>query len=416
METTTASPEQPTRLPHHTGAYLAENRGPMVVAICVTLASISTIFVFLRLFTRGKIMAKVQLDDWLTSVSVLLQWACVACVVLATEEGNGRHVDTLSAHQKERTIFWTLLAFATATPGFGLPKIAVVALLSRLMNPAKWHAYFLWALSGTCMASLVGCIIFLYSLCTPVQSLWVTNMPERKCLPIETLVKYCVFAGSLSAFTDLYLAIYPATVLFKLQMNIRKKIGLSVALGIGSIATIIAVTKCTRLPALAEVDFSYKTADLVIWLVGEGTAIIVASCIPLLQPLVEFIFGRRALNSSSDPSNFTPNRHTRGKKDLVTGTQITNKRRSLRRDPNHDASDTELVEVESQETFLRELDPVETADHLASASADMDMGNRILRTDVVTISYDRKTIQGKIDEAKVPSRSCDDPGHGWVKL
>ncbi|CAG9978709.1 unnamed protein product [Clonostachys byssicola] len=410
MDTTTASPEQPTRLPHHTDAYLAENRGPMVVAICVTLASISTIFVFLRLFTRGKIMAKVQLDDWLTSVSVLLQWACVACVVLATEEGNGRHVDTLSAHEKERTIFWTLLASATATPGFGLPKIAVVALLNRLMNPAKWHAYFLWALSGTCMASLVGCIIFLYSLCTPVQSLWNVG-----CYAGVWQARLTLIVG-LSAFTDLYLAIYPATVLFKLQMNIRKKIGLSVALGIGSVATIIAVTKCTRLPALAEVDFSYKTADLVIWLVGEGTTIIVASCIPLLQPLVEFIFGRRALSSSSDPSNFTPNRHTRGKKDLETGTRITNKRRSLRRDANHDASDTELVEVESQETFLREPDTVETVDHLASASADVDIGNRILRTDVVTISYDREAIQGKIDEARVPSKSCDDPGHGWVKL
>jgi bacillopeptidase F (M6 metalloprotease family) len=74
------------------------------------------------------------------------------------------------------------------------------------------------------------------------------------------------------------------------------------------------------------------------------------------------------------------------------------------------------VEVESQENFLRELDPVETANHLASASADVDMGNRILRTDVVTISYDRQTIEGKIDEARAPSRTCDDLGHGWVKL
>lgn len=74
------------------------------------------------------------------------------------------------------------------------------------------------------------------------------------------------------------------------------------------------------------------------------------------------------------------------------------------------------MEVESQETFLRELDPVEAANHLASASADVDMGNRILRTDVVTISYDRQTIEGKIDEARAPSRTCDDLGHGWVKL
>lgn len=36
-----------------------------------------------------------------------------------------------------------------------------------------------------------------------------------------------------SAFVDLYLAVYPMTVLFKLQLNIRKKIGLSCVLGLG---------------------------------------------------------------------------------------------------------------------------------------------------------------------------------------
>lgn len=32
---------------------------------------------------------------------------------------------------------------------------------------------------------------------------------------------------------DLYLAIYPAVVLWRLQMNIKKKLGLSIALGFG---------------------------------------------------------------------------------------------------------------------------------------------------------------------------------------
>lgn len=38
----------------------------------------------------------------------------------------------------------------------------------------------------------------------------------------------------MSAFTDLYLAIYPAVVLFSLQIPLRKKVALTGALGIGS--------------------------------------------------------------------------------------------------------------------------------------------------------------------------------------
>lgn len=40
---------------------------------------------------------------------------------------------------------------------------------------------------------------------------------------------------ALSAIVDLYLAIYPAVVLYRLQMNVKKKIALSFALGLGSV-------------------------------------------------------------------------------------------------------------------------------------------------------------------------------------
>lgn len=37
----------------------------------------------------------------------------------------------------------------------------------------------------------------------------------------------------MSAFLDLFLAVYPATVLYRLQMNRKKKIGLMMILGMG---------------------------------------------------------------------------------------------------------------------------------------------------------------------------------------
>lgn len=54
------------------------------------------------------------------------------------------------------------------------------------------------------------------------------------CLLNETLIWVAY-----SAVVDLYLAIYPATVLFKLQMSLKKKLAFSVALGIGSMSVSI---------------------------------------------------------------------------------------------------------------------------------------------------------------------------------
>lgn len=70
--------------------------------------------------------------------------------------------------------------------------------------------------------------------------------------------------SALSAFMDLYLAVYPAWVLAKLQMNIKKKIALGVALGIGLVASIVAAYKCTRLPGLASDDFSCEYQSKVV--------------------------------------------------------------------------------------------------------------------------------------------------------
>lgn len=70
--------------------------------------------------------------------------------------------------------------------------------------------------------------------------------------------------SALSAFMDLYLAVYPAWVLAKLQMNIKKKIALGFALGIGLVASIVAAYKCTRLPGLASDDFSCEYQSIVI--------------------------------------------------------------------------------------------------------------------------------------------------------
>ncbi|CAG9985187.1 unnamed protein product [Clonostachys byssicola] len=415
MSTVEDTSARPSRLPHQTDEYLAENLGPGVATVCIVLTSISTIFILLRLFTRGKIMAKLHADDWLASLSVLFQWACVAFVILAIKAGNGRHFDTLSIDEREGTIFWTVLALPMGMLAFSIPKLGVAALLTRIMNPTKQHKLAVWGLTSFCASTVVASIILIFAQCTPMRALWDLSVVDKKCIPGSVVVDFLIFSGSVSAFTDLYLALYPATVLFKLQMNVRKKIALSVALGIGSVATVIAIKKCTRLPALAEKDFTYKTSDLVLWVVGEGTTIIVASCIPLLQPLVDLIFGRRALNSSGNNgySRFPVSRLGWKKRDTELGLG-TGKRGERHKGTSVD----DLVEVGSQDTILRTLDYVKLADHHHDGKPGQDMSpsNRILRTDVVTITYDNKSENGEGDGTmgiKDPETSGN--GNSWPK-
>ncbi|RYP13584.1 hypothetical protein DL767_010656 [Monosporascus sp. MG133] len=78
--------------------------------------------------------------------------------------------------------------------------------------------------------------------------------------------KHCIWTRKQKCFdiyaaVDLYLAVYPTIVLFKLQLSLRKKLALSTALGVGFVSTIVAIYKTTRLwqiGQLASTDFSRK--------------------------------------------------------------------------------------------------------------------------------------------------------------
>ena len=106
-----------------------------------------------------------------------------------------------------------------------------------------------------CLLSLLGCVLVLFVRCIPARSLWDFDVTPDYCFSASILVDYATYAGSkchtimrtidaitgkliaslvFSAFTDLYLALYPATVFFTLQMNWTKKLALSAALGVGS--------------------------------------------------------------------------------------------------------------------------------------------------------------------------------------
>lgn len=49
----------------------AENKGPGILAACYTVEVLASFFVAARLFVRGRMMGKWQLDDWLIIVSMV---------------------------------------------------------------------------------------------------------------------------------------------------------------------------------------------------------------------------------------------------------------------------------------------------------------------------------------------------------
>ncbi|KAJ0160579.1 hypothetical protein CTA2_7724 [Colletotrichum tanaceti] len=340
----------------------AENKGPTAIGIIVSVSVLSTLFTAARLFVRGKILGKVHLDDHLIVISVLCGWINVGTAIAAVSHGNGRHFDLLTLEQKSGAILWTIAGFAPGVMSFGLPKIAVVALLTRIMNPSRRHALFLWCLSVFCLVNLLGCVVVLFAQCQPSHSQWDFSV-EKSCWDKRILVYFAIYSGGFCALVDIYLAVYPAVVLARLQMRTRKKVALSIALGIGSVSGFVAIYKCTRLPSLASPDFSYETSDLVIWTIVEGSTMIIAACIPVLRPLGELIFGKRMFSSSGAGGgrytyeNYGSGPGGRAQSDIEMSRSRDARKRAARHRAEaaavvNDATTTTITGKESQESIL----------------------------------------------------------------
>ena len=135
----------------------------------------------------------------------------------------------------------------------GVPKLAVACLLERLLNPthaSKWSPIILYGLSISCNLFGILCAILFWVQCRPAAALWDPLLKSNCWNPSIynniAIVEACNIISTCSqellylpvsvayfALVDLYLALYPATILFKLQMSMKNKACCSLALGLG---------------------------------------------------------------------------------------------------------------------------------------------------------------------------------------
>lgn len=115
--------------------------------------------------------------------------------IAAVRAGNGRHFATLTNEQKSAAILYTIAGFCPGIFSFGIPKLAVVALLTKITNPSRRHKIWLWIMTSGCLLILFGCVIILFAQCTPARSQWDFSV-KGTCWSRWILVYYAIVAGS----------------------------------------------------------------------------------------------------------------------------------------------------------------------------------------------------------------------------
>ncbi|KXH47333.1 hypothetical protein CSIM01_05270 [Colletotrichum simmondsii] len=178
----------------------------IIVASVVPTTIISTLFAFARLYVKGWVQHRIQYDDGILLAAVVAGWTATGTTLKAVALGNGKHVNMLTDEQKEETLRWTILSFGFGIIALALPKLAVVALMNRLLNPRRLHRLFLWTLGLLCCVGLLGNVIGLFAEC-PQEAVVNITYTKTACLGPERAVAYSISTsvlGLLALFTALF--------------------------------------------------------------------------------------------------------------------------------------------------------------------------------------------------------------------
>lgn len=123
------------------------------------------------------------------------------CVTTANAVlGYGSHADTMSPERLVKVSLVNYIDFALGIVSSSLPKLAVAALLNRIMNPNRLQMAILWGLTGMVALDSGICIIVLFTMCDPPKALWNTQLVAQgaTCRNIWILIDYAIFTGGKS--------------------------------------------------------------------------------------------------------------------------------------------------------------------------------------------------------------------------
>ncbi|KAF8849938.1 hypothetical protein BDZ45DRAFT_697162 [Acephala macrosclerotiorum] len=268
--------------------YLAEDRGPTIIANNASITAIAAIIVIARITTRFGVLKKLGLDDWTIILATIL---AVGNIVLASQSvrlGTGRHKQAIPHNN---AIPAGIYRFATRVIYFlitGTIKLSVCFLYLRVFPTLRTPTLLLTAFIICCTIAQEFATIFQ---CVPVAGVWnTTKYPDARCIDN---VAFSYSASALSVFTDMWTLVLPLPTVWALQIPTRKKMVLTFLFSLGMFACIAGIIRMVYLiTLLTSTDQPWDTYSTSIASGWETALAIITASVPGLKPAFDRLFPR----------------------------------------------------------------------------------------------------------------------------
>ncbi|KAG8631744.1 hypothetical protein KVT40_000884 [Elsinoe batatas] len=296
--------------------------GPKLIGGTLILPILGVLLVSLRLISAGKKSSKRRWDAIWIGLGML--WALPAYITFSYSVylGVGNHVRALTYSQIFESIRWTWISIFTGLMATLFVKLAIIALLLSVQPPnARTTRAILWGLGAILTTTNVTQVILTLNKCKPLTRLWNPTIPGF-CPLQDASAQFSYYQGGINAFADIFLSLFPITIVWNLQASKRVKIEFCALMASGSIPSVAVIVRTTLLKRLStSKDATYDFGHFMLCATLELWTVLIISSIPPLRPLF--------LEWFSKASSFT---NSRG-----TGNRTANTMNNTERNPNTQA-------------------------------------------------------------------------------
>ncbi|TVY56509.1 hypothetical protein LSUE1_G008985, partial [Lachnellula suecica] len=259
---------------------------PRMLISCWTMYGAATLIIVLRIIAKLKINLKVGLDDILLTLALLLGIANFAFDNAAVRYGLGRHFFYLTPFERVNSMKWEFVGepVGILSPMFG--RLSFMAYLLPFTGTSKPRKHFLYFLAAQHAVVNLLTIVLILVQCKHLATLWDPMGVPGKCWNPQVQADYGYFQGATNSLTDIVLTIFPAMIIWNLQLAKHLKIGLSIVLGLSSFAMIASIIRTKLTAQIADrSDFTWNTVDFIIWCTVENCTVMITSSVPTLRSL-----------------------------------------------------------------------------------------------------------------------------------
>ncbi|KAH7395060.1 hypothetical protein DE146DRAFT_633419 [Phaeosphaeria sp. MPI-PUGE-AT-0046c] len=326
------APPSPPRSPE----YLAENIAPRLLAIEITLFTLSICAILMRFYVRIFMLKMFGWDDWMMVISACLSTICFGLFLYLIHLGLGKHSEAFPMENFPKWFKVMYFYSISIISAYSFIKLSIGFFLLRLADRTRWRPFLIgmlghvkrrsnipkmfclsrneehpgkkWSDNRTqCHPSgipgvflvvfTIGSVFAIIFQCIPVRAGYdfALRPPTgtAKCYAGEIFKNIGVFNSSINIATDLIFALIPIPMVWRLQVNLRTRIGLAIILSLGLFASGVAIYKTPmQYNFFKETDFSGQGAWYYIWQQVEMHIGILAACLPTLKPLFATFFGQ----------------------------------------------------------------------------------------------------------------------------